>query len=150
MRQLLTGLMVLMSTFAVAAPEESDLYVLWYSPGPKWDETLAYDDQPGIRGHTEHLMGLYDANILLLGGALDDRPGELVVIQVASRAHADKIAARDPAVINQALSVKVTGWSLEMSAMRKFRRTVPQISDPYKPFRLERENPDSPINIKDY
>ncbi|MEX0942237.1 MAG: hypothetical protein WD002_06790 [Pseudomonadales bacterium] len=150
MRKVLFWLLVSVPVLVFAAPEAADdLYVLLYSPGSNWDETLDYDAQPGIRAHAEHLMGLYDANILLLGGSLDGGRSELVVIQAKSRAQADKIAARDPAVINKVLNAEVKEWTLEMSAMRKFRRTVPQISDPYGPFRLERESPESPINIKD-
>ena len=52
-------------------------------------------------------------------------------------------------MINHILNATVTGWRLEMSSMRRFKRSIPNAREPDAPFQVERLDPEAPINLKD-
>jgi len=51
-------------------------------------------------------------------------------------------------VISNVLKAEVMGWRVSMSSMRQFERNIPEPHDPNQPFRIERLDPESPINLK--
>ena len=128
---------------------EPGFYVLKYTPGDSWKTAVDFYDQTGVSDHRAYLRKLYDENILLMAGVLVDEPGELVILRVESPEQARDIAMADPAVTARTLAVEVSGWKLELSAMRNFRRAVPDENEPQRRFRVERLDPSSPINIKE-
>lgn len=149
MPRILIALMLMwLATSSVWA--EPGFYVLKYTPGDNWQTAVDFYDQSGVSGHRAHLRKLYDENVLLMAGVLVDEPGELVILRVESPEQAREIAMSDPAVIAQTLAVEVSGWKLELSAMRNFRRAVPDENEPVqRRFRVERLDPSAPINIKE-
>ncbi|MDZ7686367.1 MAG: YciI family protein [Gammaproteobacteria bacterium] len=147
-RWLLVVILIVASSF-VSAEEPPNFYLLEYRPGENWSESVSFADQPGIQAHIDYLEQLYVNDIVRMGGETVGQPGALVLLRVGSIEQAEAVAQRDPAVVNRILDYEVTGWRVEMSSMRHSRRMQQPVRDPDKPFRLERLDPDSPINLKD-
>lgn len=141
--------LALASGGAAVAESPPSFFLLTYSPGMNWNDAVPFAEQPGIKAHRTYLEGLYENDIVRMGGETADAPGAVVLVRVGSKEEARSVASRDPAVINRILEVEVTGWRVDMSSMRHARRHQQPVRDPYEPFRIERLDPDAPINLKD-
>lgn len=148
MKHLLLTALLILPAFA-AAESAPNFYVLRYSPGENWNNSVSFADQPGVRAHKSYLQEMYANDIIRMAGETADGPGAIVLVRVGSMEQARAVAERDPAVINQILEVDVTGWRVDMSSMRHQRTNQQPVLDPDLPFRIERLNPDAPITLKD-
>lgn len=151
MRLLLT-LIPIALTFAapaLAGPEPTGFYVLQYLPGPNWEEGYDYQTQPRLDQHRKYLSALHDNELVVMGGPFEGKVGAMVIVRVNTLAQAQGIASRDPAVIDRVLAVEITPWRVNMSSMRQFRRNPQGSRDPDAPFRVERRDPNAPINLED-
>jgi len=133
---------------ALWAADAPGFYLLKYAPGVNWDSKLGYEQQQGIQQHLQYLAVLHDDDIILMGGTLVGEPGAMMLLRASSFAQANRIAQNDPLVISNVLKAQVTGWRVRMSSMRQFERSVPEAHEPNQPFRIERLDPKSPINLK--
>lgn len=147
LKLLAATLLVGWASLALAADEPA-FYLVRYEPGSNWDSQLDYQSQVGIKAHKAHLQKLYDNDLLLMGGPLIREDGALLLIKVSSFEEAQSIIDRDPGVVNGILTATVSGWQLEMSAMRRFKRNTPEVTEADQTYTLERLDPQSPLNMK--
>lgn len=134
-----------------AGAEEADpkFYFLQYSPGENWDHNIGFDQQLGVRDHKQYIRGMFDDNIILMGGPLAGDQGSMMLVRVDSFEQAQSIVDKDPGVVNGILKGQVIGWRLEMSSMRQFKRPRQEVESHDQPFHVESLDPTSPINIRE-
>jgi len=143
----LMSLVLLLLAPMVFADQTANFYLVTYSPGANWDRSVAFDKQPGMKAHLDYLAGLHDDDIVLMEGPLVNRQAAVMLVRTGSMEQANRIVQQDPAVINKILSGSVEGWQVEMSSMRQYRRVIPDIKSPNEPFKVERRDPNAPINL---
>jgi len=121
-------------------------YVITFEKGAAWTEGLRYEHQPEMDAHLEYWKVLYYQEILLLSGPWQDESGGIFVVRSSDRHAVDAIVARDPAVIGGIIKANIHQWRVLNSAMRSAKPIQIEIA-PDESFRLERIDPDSPINL---
>lgn len=124
-----------------------EFYVVQYEKGPSWTDGVRYEKQPGIKDHLDYWQSLYYREVLLMSGPWQDDSGGIFVVRAADREMVQAITKEDPAVISGLITTKVNEWRVLSSAMRSVRPTRIEIN-PDASFRLERLDPDSPLNLK--
>jgi len=90
--------------------------VVIYTPGEKWDDKKAFQEQPAIDEHVKYLESLQGKGHLRLGGPFLDGAGGLVVLQGVKPEQAKEIVAADPAVKAGTLSGKTHPWLVPLHA----------------------------------
>ena len=94
------------------------LFVLFHSPGPAWDQTLGFTEQPGIGEHVAFMRSLTERGLMVLGGPFgDEDPGVAVgmaVIIAADRGEAERLALEDRSVEHGLIRVSVRPWNVPM------------------------------------
>ncbi len=121
------GLLVAAPVFAVdsasgagpAAVGPKRYFVLLHSPGPHWDHTKPFQDQPGIDLHVGYMQGFLNQGKLVQGGPFLDDSGGMMVFDIGSIEAAKQIAADDPAVKAGLLTVEVKPWLVALSRVSK-------------------------------
>jgi uncharacterized protein YciI len=108
---------------AQAAPPEGKKmkdarFVVFHTPGPKWQAGKTLFDQPGVMEHVGHYNKLLEAGKLGLGGPhLDQKGGGMMIPSAGvSEAEISAFAADDPAVKSGVLRFEVRPWLIGMSA----------------------------------
>ena len=48
------------------------LFVLFHSPGPRWDDAIGFLEQPGIEEHIAFMRSLAERGLMALGGPFSD------------------------------------------------------------------------------
>jgi len=104
---------------ADATQHSRQFFVITFEKGAAWVDDRRYEHQPGIDAHLEYWKVLYYQEILLMIGPLQDQSGGIFIVRASDESAVDAIVERDPAVIG-----------------------------PDESFRLERLDPDSPINLR--
>lgn len=94
------------------------LFVLFHSPGPAWDRTLGFMQQPGIEAHIAFMRSLTERGLMALGGpfADDDATGAvgMAVIATADAKEAERLAHEDRSVEAGLIIVSVRPWMVPM------------------------------------
>ncbi len=146
-------LLLLFAVVSLAIPSaalaDSGYYLLIYRPGPNWDDRVPFASQPGIKAHKAYLEELFGNDVVRMGGEIADQPGAMALLRVGTRDEARAVADKDPAVLNRILDVDIVSWQVDLSSMRHMTRRQEPVRDPNVPFRIERLDPDAPINLKD-
>lgn len=143
-----TMLIVMLLTAPLALAEAGPRYfIVNYAPGHKWRKSLSFDQQPGIKAHRRYVRRLNDDHMVVMAGPLVDARGAMLLLRTDSLGEAEKLVARDPAVLAHILAARVTGWRVEISSMPNYRRVVPQVQLPDKPFRIDRIGPEPPSEL---
>ena len=93
-------------------------YCIRYKPGPAWQSDRPTSQQAGIPEHGRYLDGLLDTGVLLLAGPLGEADGGLVIVRTATAAHAEALAANDPAVKAGVMRACVARWTILFDAAR--------------------------------
>jgi uncharacterized protein YciI len=88
--------------------------VLFHSPGPKWVDSLSFQEQPGVMEHVNYMAGFLQSKKLVEGGPFLDNSGGMMVFK-GTKEEAEKIANADPAVKAGLLKVTVRPWMVAMS-----------------------------------
>ncbi len=140
----LLALAGLMSGSVIA--EDTEFYVVRYSPGVNWKADVSYYEQPGIKKHLDYLKSFYEREIVLMSGPLVDLPGSMVIVRGGTLGAVRNFVDQDPAVVDKLMVGNVSGWKVFLSSLRKVPIPVVEL-DPDEPFRLERHDPDAPINL---
>jgi uncharacterized protein YciI len=122
-------------------------YVITFEKGAAWVEDRRYEHQPDIDAHLEYWKGLYYQEILLMSGPWQDQSGGIFVVRASDKSTVDAIVERDPAVIGGIIKANIHQWRVLNSAMRSAKPIQIEIG-PDESFRLERLDPDSPINLR--
>jgi uncharacterized protein YciI len=91
-------------------------YVVFHSPGPKWESGVDFREQPGVREHVQHYSRLHEQGKLELGGPflLQDAGGMMVAAKDVSQEELDAFAASDPAVGAGLLVYEIRPWLTAM------------------------------------
>lgn len=131
----------------LAQPDPPAFYVVTYSPGAAWQGS-SVNDQPGVQAHIDYIEQMHKKGLVLMDGLLTDEPGEMVLLRTSSLADAQDFAEADPAVSSGVLVPRISGWRVRMSTMRQVARPQTPPTDPGLPFKVERIDPDAPINLK--
>ena len=148
--RILVLLMVSLSCAVEAADTKQhsrQFYVISFEKGVAWVEGLRYEHQPHIDAHLDYWQGLYYQETLLMSGPWQDESGGIFVVRSSDRKTVDAIVESDPAVISGIIKAKVHQWRVLNSAMRSAKPIRIEIA-PDESFRLERLDPDSPINLR--
>ena len=146
MNRICLFLMILFMHDSVLA-EKVNYYLVEYSPGPHWSQ---FEDQDRSKMHDAHkayLQNLYQANVLVMSGALETSGRSVLVQREYTLADARKHVDRDPAVESQMLKVELNTWFVDLSAIRIVKNRLPNL-DPDEPFTLERLDPEALITLK--
>src|ERR1043165_2600327 len=89
-------------------------YVLFHSPGPKWVDSLGFQQQPGVMDHVNYMATFLKSKKLVEGGPFLDNSGGMMVFN-GTKEEAEKITNADPAVKAGLLKVAVKPWMVAMS-----------------------------------
>lgn len=91
-------------------------YVVFHSPGPKWEHGIDFREQAGINQHVQHYLKLHEQGRLEMGGPflLQDVGGMMVTTKDVSQEELDTFAASDPAVQSGLLIYEVRPWLTAM------------------------------------
>ena len=91
-------------------------YVVFHTPGPRWQSGLDFREQDGVREHVEHYLKFHEQGRLELGGPflLADTGGMMVAIKDVSQEELEAFAAADPAVQSGLLVYEVRPWLTAM------------------------------------
>lgn len=87
------------------------LFVLYHSPGEKWNHQLKSAEQNGIVDHVNYMASFIESNQLVLGGGFQDDSTGMMILNLQSIDDATEIAFKDPAVIKGLLTVKFKEWN---------------------------------------
>ena len=91
-------------------------YVVFHTPGPKWQQGIDFREQDGVGEHAQHYLKLHKQGKLELGGPFlsKDAGGMMVATKDVSQAELDAFAADDPAVRSGLLVYEVRPWLTAM------------------------------------
>ncbi|MBL7960430.1 hypothetical protein JNL27_09360 [bacterium] len=89
-------------------------HVIFHTPGPKWVDSLSFQEQPGIVEHINYMATILESKRLVEGGPFLDNSGGMMVFD-GSKDEAEKVANADPAVKAGLLKFKVKPWLVAMS-----------------------------------
>lgn len=100
---------------AIAAADSSSLppkryFVLAHTPGPRWDPTKGFRQQPGIEQHVAYMQDFLDRGTLILGGPYLDNSGGMMIFDLDTEEEARRVAEGDPTVKSGLLAVTVKPW----------------------------------------
>lgn len=161
-RSWLAGCCLIVTAIGCLA-DEANYFLVIYTPGPSWNETLGYEKQPGLKKHHEYLEQLHLNDQIVMGGSVSEGiveglAGEPVIndalsimmLRTGSLEEAKSAINQDPGVRMRLVRAQVLPWRVDMSSMRFVRRRPSQpIEDPDKPFSIRRVDPESRLNISD-
>lgn len=92
------------------------LFVLFLSPGPSWDRTIGFMEQPGAAEHVAFMRSLTSRGLMVLGGPFDDGDAttavSMAVIVATGLEEARRIAGEDRSVEVGLLRVQVRPWNV--------------------------------------
>ncbi len=133
--------------------EEPNYFLLSYYAGASWDESIAYEDQPGLMKHHAYVRDLHINDLIVMGGQAPEIAGDrlsIMLVRTGSLEEATKIATQDPGVQMRLIRAEVVPWTVTMSSMRfVHRRPRAPILDPDKSFSIKRIDLESQLNIED-
>jgi len=91
-------------------------YVVFHTPGPKWQYSVDFREQEGVGQHVQHYLKLHEQGKLELGSPflLPDAGGMMVATKDVSQEELDAFAASDPAVRSGLLVYEVRPWLTAM------------------------------------
>ena len=91
-------------------------YVVFHTPGPRWQPGIDFREQDGVREHVQHYSRFHEQGKLVLGGPflLQDAGGMMVATKDVSREELESFAASDPAVQSGLLLYEVRPWLTPM------------------------------------
>jgi uncharacterized protein YciI len=94
------------------------LYVLFHSRGPAWDQGRDFTEQSGIEQHIAFMRSLGAQGALVLGGPFAAgeaaTPIGMAVITAPDMAEAERLALEDQSVASGLIAVSVRAWSVFM------------------------------------
>jgi uncharacterized protein YciI len=91
-------------------------YIVFHTPGPKWQYGVDFREQEGVKEHVEHYLKFHQQGKLELGGPflLQDAGGMMVATKDVSQAELESFAAEDPAVRSGLLLYEIRPWLTAM------------------------------------
>jgi uncharacterized protein YciI len=90
---------------------DSQLHVLFHSPGPRWQDGVGPREQEGIELHYAFVGRLAaDGLVVLAGPFLDAENGGMVLTRIESGEEAQRRAEEDESVRSGLLAVRVRPW----------------------------------------
>lgn len=96
------------------------LFVLAHSPGPAWDHSLPYPEQPNVMEHIGFMQSLDQRGLLVLGGPYDEiaphQPVGMAIIEADDLAAARALAEEDPSLALGLVTVSVRAWRPRMGS----------------------------------
>jgi uncharacterized protein YciI len=148
------GLFVALSATSLAsAAENANYFLLTYIPGASWNESISYEQQPGLKKHHEYLKELHINDLVVMGGTVPDLSQDflsVMLLRTGTLEEAQSVAAQDPGVQMRLIRARVVPWNVKMSSMRfVHRRPQPSIRDPDQSFSIKRIDIESRLNIED-
>ncbi len=138
----------------VYGEESADYFLLSYSPGSSWNDSISYALQPGLKQHHEYLRELHRQDLIVMGGEIQPSAGEamlsVMLLRTGSLEAAERIASQDPGVQMRLVQVEILPWRVNMSSMRVMQRRPAEVfDDPDQSFTIKRVDPDSRLNLDD-
>ena len=94
---------------ATAAPLQSPMWVMMFTPGPAWDSTRAPGDQAHFRNHSANLARLRTEGRIRLGGRFG--PWGLILVDAGSEAEARSYFAPDSTLSAGVFRSELYAWS---------------------------------------
>lgn len=91
-------------------------FVLLHTPGPTWDPSLGFREQPGVDQHIQYMAGIMDGGQLVMGGPFLDDSGGMMIMRAENLEAAQEVATADPGVQSGLLQVEVKPWMVAMSS----------------------------------
>jgi len=127
-------------------PDDSlSFYLVQYQIPEDWP--ASYEQQQIEDKHIKYLEQLYNKEVLVMAGSIQENGHRLVVLRDTSLEHAIQLVQLDPAIRSGSFGAKVNTWNVALSSLWPKMKSLPRY-DPTKPFILERLDPNAPINLK--
>ena len=91
-------------------------YVVFHTPGPRWQAGVDFREQDGVREHAQHYLKFHEQGKLELGGPflLQDTGGMMVATKDVLREELESFGAADPAVQSGLLVYEICPWLTAM------------------------------------
>lgn len=91
-------------------------YVVFHTPGPRWQPGKGMFEQEGLPAHVAHYRKLLEAGKLVMGGPhVDGKAGGMMIPAAGLEEEEIKaFAAEDPAVKSGVLNAEVRPWLVGM------------------------------------
>ena len=98
-------------TISCFAQTEKDikLFTMIYTPGEKWDATIAFDQQPFFKEHSAHLQKLRKEGRIVIGGRYSDKG--FMLLKAKDSLEAVAVITMDPSVTHQIFDVALFKFS---------------------------------------
>lgn len=88
----------------------SKYFVLQHAEGPNWPADAGEGRPKGVGEHVAYFQEQLKAGKVAMGGPFLGERGGMMVLNVATREEAEKIAQDDPAIKSGLLAVRVRHW----------------------------------------
>ncbi len=154
LRLWMIGCLCLFGVSLAQAESQPNYFLLTYAKGSNWNESISYNDQPGLKKHHAYLQGLHINDQLVMGGPVADVEGVesdlvgVMLLRTASLEEAHSLVDQDPGVQARLVYPTLIPWDARISSMRFVRRKpMPDIDDPEQSFSIKRVDPESRINL---
>lgn len=89
-------------------------FAIFHTPGPNWDWSKDYREQPGVMSHVEYMSGFSDAGKMVFGGPFLDGSGGMMILDAANMEEAEKAASENPTVKSGLLKFQIRPWMAVM------------------------------------
>lgn len=89
---------ITIDAFCQQETAKDSLYVITYTTGTLWDQSIAPADQPYFKDHSRHLSDLRKAGVIAFGARYADKG--MIVIHAQSYIQAREIITNDLAIAN--------------------------------------------------
>jgi hypothetical protein len=93
------------------------LFAVIRSKGPRWNHSVALEQQEGWAAHAEFMNGLQAEGFVVMGGGLEGSPDFLLIFRAAD---ADEIRSRlaaDPWGPEQLAMTRISPWTLLLGSL---------------------------------
>jgi len=132
-------------SYEISSDDSLSFYLVQYQVPEKWPAN--YEQQQIEAKHIKFLEQLYNKEILVMAGSIEESGHRLVVLRDTSLEHAIQLVQVDPAIRSGSFGAKVNTWNVALSSLWPKLKLLPRYNSS-KPFILERLDPNAPITLK--
>ena len=94
-------------------------YVVLRRLGPRWDPSLAMEDQSDWGAHASFMDGLVDRGVVILGGPLGDGQRVVLVMDAASEESVRATLALDPWSESHLVVESIDDWTIRLDGRQR-------------------------------
>lgn len=103
--KIILSLLVFTLPMTTSAQTADSVYIVTYTTGKAWNNTIKFHEQPYFKEHSTHLSALRKNGVIQLG--VRDREHGILFIYASNLTHAKDLIESDLAIVNQLFNVSV-------------------------------------------